>query len=143
MNPGGQVTQLTFPLPINDGTRGFTFLEVLIALLIISMAVGVTASATVQIFRSEKAGRDLNDAALHLQTLACRNYILDQEDRTVDGSLSKGWRTARVETTTGKDDRKTTWTTWSVWPAENHGGRTYIVTLRERSKPSGHDGPSR
>ena len=64
------MTKQTFPLPISEkSARGFTILEVLIALLIVTMAIGVTAGAAVQVIHSEQTAADLRDAALHLQTL--------------------------------------------------------------------------
>jgi prepilin-type N-terminal cleavage/methylation domain-containing protein len=131
------MTQQTFPLPISEeSARGFTFLEVLIALLIVTMAIGVTAGAAVQVIHSEQAASDLRDAALHLQTLACRTYLHDKEDGSVDGGLSGGWQSAHEEKVTANNEQETFWTTWSIRPRKGRASRSYTLSFRNRATPS-------
>ena len=111
--------------------EGFTFAEVLIALLIVALATGVIASAIVQVLRSEQRARDLKDATLQLQTLVCRAYLYGTGDRDLNDSLPSGWQTDRNEHPMGD----TSWTTWSVQRKGEGTAYRHAVAIRTRSTP--------
>ncbi len=94
-------------------TRGFTLLEVLVALAVAALLFGAVASGVGRALLDERAAQARSEAGLLARTLACREALGRTEDKDAP---PPGWRLARVETRLGEGVTARVWRTWTFAP---------------------------
>jgi prepilin-type N-terminal cleavage/methylation domain-containing protein len=112
-------------------TRGFTFLEVLIALAILTILAAQLLSAEMTILRADQLTRALETQAFQTQT-AITSYYLGQPATTTPGV--NGWdvRMESVSPTTGTSDAG--WLKLTIAPSNRpSAGRAVYLRAGRRS----------
>lgn len=113
-------------------TSGFTFIEVLVALLIAALLTGIVCTSLNQVLRTEQRTLELEQAAFLLQTLSTRELLRGLAvDLYPEGAPDpgEGWRATRQDLVPpaagGLPDQGPVWG-WSVWRLEpdSDGGGT-------------------
>lgn len=113
-----------FPRTSPPGAEGFTFVEVLIALLLCTLLVSVVCTSLIRIANARIRVHYLDLAALEVQRIACLTY-LDKDPREADGTRDAGEWTARQKDVSGAGlDLPQRWMTWTVAPADDPGFTT-------------------
>ena len=134
------MTQRTFPVRTRSNPdSGFTFVEVLIALLLCTLLVSVICTALIRISNARIRVHHLDLAGLEVQRIACLTY-LDKDPLGADGTQPPGEWNARQKDVSGAGlDSPQRWRTWIVAPEEDPGFTT-AFSLRS-DVPSWPTGP--
>lgn len=96
---------------------GFTFIEVLIALLMAALLAGVTCSSLSLVARTEARILQLQQATLHLQTLATHLALLSLTLDPHDGKppdFGPNWTAEPQNPIPDPEDDQSTWTPWRL-----------------------------
>jgi len=112
--------------PHSEGfsTDGFTFVEVLIALLLCTLLVSVICTSLIRIANARLRIHYLDLAALEVQRIACMTY-LDKDPFEADGTQRRHDWSARQRDVSGAAlESPHRWRTWTVAPAEDPGFTT-------------------
>ena len=106
---------------------GFTFIEILIALLICALLVGAVCTAMIHVLRLEKRTMIQREIPFELQTLACRTYLGLEAPKDIAAALPPDWlaEAEHIETV----DQKTAWIIWRLAPADD-GSLVYSMAIR-------------
>lgn len=95
---------------------GFTFIEVLIALLLCVLMIGVLASAVMHITRLDRRTGTVRETLYHLQTVACRTYLGAPTPEAAVAGLTPEWEYGRSEVEVTIGDQRTPWVVWRIDP---------------------------
>ncbi len=109
--------------------RGFTFVEILIAILIAALLSGVVCTALIQISRTERSAGNLRQAAFRLQTVACRSYLDQNTPAEISALFAPDWSAEVTRENVEEEETKTPWVTWHLVP-EQSPDRAYSISLR-------------
>jgi prepilin-type N-terminal cleavage/methylation domain-containing protein len=109
--------------------RGFTFVEILIAILIATLLAGVVCTALIQIARTERSAGNLREAAFRLQTVACRSYLDQNTPKEISALFAPEWSADAPRDTVDDERGETPWVTWHLVPDESPD-RAYSISLR-------------
>jgi Tfp pilus assembly protein PilV len=115
--------------PSSAPTPGFTFIEVLIALLLCALLIGVLASAVIHLAQVDRGTVDLRAAALHLQTIACRHYIETSEPHDAPEAIAANWVITVDDVESEQESVLTPWHVWSAAP-KNAQSPPNTISLR-------------
>jgi prepilin-type N-terminal cleavage/methylation domain-containing protein len=113
----------------SDRRAGFTLLEALIALAVVTMAVTMLARVHVQTLRAERMSQLVDGARLRMETVVSEVLLGVDPRAIVGGSPSDGW-VIRSEFG-GGGPGSTAWQTWTV-AASNSPSAAVVVYLRPR-----------
>jgi prepilin-type N-terminal cleavage/methylation domain-containing protein len=109
-------------------SQGFTFVEVLVALLAASLLVSAAASALITSLRAEQTAAHLRTGALLVQAVFARNCLDAGETNGVpdtDWAMTSDLFETRTETATN---------TWRVWVLFPNDRPSLSVTLALRDE---------
>ena len=109
--------------------RGFTFVEILIAILIATFLTSVVCTALIQISRTERSAGNLREAAFRLQTIACRSYLDQSTPTEISALFAPDWTAEITRETVEDEGGKTPWVTWHLVPDQSPD-RAYSLSLR-------------
>lgn len=90
---------------------GFTFLEVMIALLMCMLMVSVISSSLYTVLQAEQLSIQLNSSSLALETLACRVAVQTIDKKNLEQSFAPDWILTQGDL---QLDNGTTWNTMSL-----------------------------
>ena len=123
MPPTCPVPPTVDPLPhARVNTDGFTFIEVLIALLMAALLAGVASASLSRVARTEGRILRLEEAGLHLQTLATHRTLLSLTVDLHDGGdpdIGPNWKLDRRDVETEQDNETAAWVEWKLQTARD------------------------
>ncbi|MEI6970072.1 MAG: prepilin-type N-terminal cleavage/methylation domain-containing protein [bacterium] len=117
----GQLTSL----PRRDSARGFTFIELLVALAILTILSTVILSSHVLIIRAQNRVRVLEESRLVTERIAGNAWIATSSVETV-GSGIEGWTVRFEQSVTEDGTNQQTWNQWTISPSNNPGLSTVL-----------------
>lgn len=94
---------------------GFTFVEVLISMLVAAMLAGVVCAVLTQVAGMEQRTAEARQARFHTERLVCRLALGAGDDPdpalALDDLFAPAWR---VSMEPGDDERPAAWTRWTL-----------------------------
>jgi prepilin-type N-terminal cleavage/methylation domain-containing protein len=120
MPPISPAPSAEHPSPVHND--GFTFIEVLMALLMAALLTGVTCASLSLVARTEGRILQLQQASLHLQTLATHLALLSLTLDPHDGNTPEfgpDWTAEREDPIPDPEDDQLAWTPWRLTPTGN------------------------
>lgn len=123
-SPKGPAKMPTSPAPTDAPDRnGFTFPEILVAMMIVCLTVYASASALITILRLEDTGLRALHAAMLIQTTACRHFLPDALRPKEPPPASAGF--AYPPTSSTRDS----WVIYTLTPADDSGSMALTLAL--------------
>jgi prepilin-type N-terminal cleavage/methylation domain-containing protein len=113
--------------------HGFTFVEVLIALLVAALLASAAASALITSLRAEETAARLEEAALLVPSVFARSCRGPEETNLVTAA---GWTTNSDVFETRSESATNMWRVWMMFPADRPS-LSVTLALREVSADSG------
>ena len=95
---------------------GFTFIEVLIAMLLCVLMIGALTSAVVHITRLDRQTGTVRKTVYHLQTLACRTYLGAPASDDIVAGLPTEWEYTQSQVQVTVGDQQVPWVIWGIDP---------------------------
>ena len=115
--------------------RGFTLIELVVALAVAVLLVSAVASGVGRALADERSARVRAEAGLLARTLACREALGRTETDPKDTPVPPGWRLARVEARLGEGVTARVWRTWTFAPESDPTFRFHASFLMSAAKP--------
>lgn len=115
---------------INSSTRrGFTLLEVMIAVAIIALVAGVLLGVHMRVQRAGETARWMTGARFQAEQLATRTRLGTAQTGWLAGSASV-WQVTPAAFVEGNESARLRWRKWQIAPT-NRPALTTIVYLRQ------------
>lgn len=115
------------PLPIYTFRCAFTFLEVVIALAIVSFMALAVGHALMTVLRAERIAVQVRESALLIDTIATRHYFDQPIPETMSVVPGGRWKTAS-EVVSG-DTNEETESMWKTFTLTRGGPNRYPVRM--------------
>jgi len=119
-NRRAKVKPPTSPAPRSDGRAGFTFIEVLIAIVVAGLLIGVSSVSLITSLRAEQQAAWLRDAVPLIRQVSVRTWIGALADEPL---AAPEWDVSRSTATTDNG----TWVTWTLSPAQRPSLRIMLA----------------
>ena len=88
---------------------GFTFVEVLIAILLCALLIGVLTSVVIHVGHLDRRTLALRSTKTELQTIVCRAYLGSRSQK----DLATKWKADVKSKVTGEDKQNRFWHSWT------------------------------
>ena len=95
--------------------QGFTFVEVLVALLVAALLVSAASSALITSLAAERTAARMQEATLLVPTIASREYLQPGE---TNGALHADWAVNSDVVETKGASATNTWRMWTMSPKD-------------------------
>jgi prepilin-type N-terminal cleavage/methylation domain-containing protein len=99
-------------------SRGFTLIEVLIAVVVAGIAVSIACTALVTTLKAEQTATRLRDADLLIRDAAAAARLGMDPPDTPAGSMGP-WKLSREEVAGMAGTNAVTWQVWTLSPADH------------------------
>jgi len=113
----------TSPAPVSRQNEGFTFIEVLVALIVAGLLVGVSSVSLITSLRAEQNAAWLRDAVPIIRQITTRTWMGTATEEPV---TNPDWD---ITTTVDTEDSLNPWQMWMISPRQRPSLR---VTLASR-----------
>ena len=113
-------------------SRGFTYIELLIAIVIAGLLALTAGSALLTSLRAERAAQAQREARFLLQSAATRAFLGLDPTGALEGTEA-AWRVTPVEAPAARDTHAPRWRTWELAPADGGALRLRLSVQSEMS----------
>jgi len=115
MNRAGRRKPVTSPVPNSEqASRGFTFVEVLVALLVAGLLVMAAGRAMLTVLRAEQIHSAMQTSRHLAMMLTAENGLHSSTTNRLAHQMPAGWTLAEQRITTGEDTNAITWQCYTV-----------------------------
>ena len=102
----------TSPAPRSDRRSGFTFIEVMVAIIVAGLLIGVSSVSLITSLRAEQQAAWLRDAVPLIRQVSVRTWIGAMADEPL---AAPEWEVSRSTSATDNG----LWMTWTLSPAQH------------------------
>jgi prepilin-type N-terminal cleavage/methylation domain-containing protein len=110
--------------------RGFTYVEVLIALVIAGLLALAAGGVLLTSLRAERSAQDQRELRFLLQSVATRTFLGLSPTGALDQAAS-GWRLQPLEVVSNADTNAPRWRSWELAPPDGSALRLRLSVQSE------------